>query len=68
MHQKQPPAKIAVFVGEGDEVWARLESTESATRALKSKARAGILFIVADLRQCCSQFVPLFGLVETATA
>ena len=63
MHQKQPPAKIALFVGEGDEVWARLESTGSAMRALKSRARARIPFIVVDLRQCRSRFVSLLGLL-----
>ena len=41
-------------------------STRSATSDAKSRARAGILFIVVDLRQSCSPFVPLFGLVETA--
>src|SRR5213595_72810 len=63
MHQKQPPAKIALFVGEGDEVWARLESTGSAMKALKSRARARIPFIVVDLRQCRSRFVSLLGLL-----
>src|SRR5213078_3525507 len=63
MHQKQPPAKIALFVGEGDEVWARLESTGRAIRALKSRARARIPFIVVDLRQCRSRFVSLLGLL-----
>jgi tRNA (guanine-N7-)-methyltransferase len=60
MHQKQPPAKIAVLVAGGGELWARLGPTRSATKALKSRARAGILFILPDLRQCRSPFVPLF--------
>ncbi len=59
MHQKQPPARIAVLVAGGGELWARLGPTRSATRALK-RAKVGILFIIADLRQCCSPFVPLF--------
>src|SRR5438094_7557601 len=63
MHQEPPPAKIALFVGEGDEVWARLESTGSAMRALKSRARARIPFIVVDLRRCRSRFVSLLGLL-----
>ena len=60
MHQKQPPAKIAVLVAGGGELWARLGPTRSATKVLKSRARAGILFILPDLRQCRSPFVPLF--------
>jgi tRNA (guanine-N7-)-methyltransferase len=60
MHQKQPPAKIAVLVAGGGELWARPGPTRNATRTLKSRARAGILFILADLRQCRSPFVPLF--------
>ena len=59
MHQKQPPARIAVLVAGGGELRARLGPTRSATRALK-RAKVGILFIIADLRQCCSPFVPLF--------
>ena len=61
MHQKQPPATIAALVAGGGELWARLGPARSATRAaLKSRATAGILFILADLRQCRSPFVPLF--------
>ncbi len=60
MHQKQPPATIAALVAGGGELWARLGPTRSVTKALKSRARARILFILADLRQCRSPFVPLF--------
>jgi tRNA (guanine-N7-)-methyltransferase len=62
MHQKQPPAKIAVLAAGGGELWARLGPTRSAVTALKSKAKIRTLFIIADLRQNWSRFVRLVSI------
>src|SRR5439155_19111343 len=63
MHQKQPPAKIAVLVAGEGELWPRLKSTKSGVATLKSRATTTILVMIPDLRQSWSRFVPTFRLV-----
>src|SRR5437868_6137160 len=57
MHQKQPPAKIAVLVVGAGASWSRLGSARSAAAA-NSRARSRILFMIVDLRHRCGLFVP----------
>src|ERR1700731_20739 len=57
MHQKQPPAKIAVLVAGAGAFWPRPRSTRSAAAAPKSRAKTRILFMIVDLRQCGCLFV-----------
>src|SRR2546427_10413709 len=49
MHQKHPPAKIAVLVAGEGELWARLVLTRSATAIATNRARSGILCIIVDV-------------------
>jgi hypothetical protein len=49
MHQKQPPAKIAVLVAAGEESCARLRATVTAASVAQPSARRKLRFIVSIL-------------------